>query len=74
MRLFIVSGTSGAGKSVVLHALEDAGFYCIDNLPMALLPAFAEELVQAGGSGYDYAAAGIDAFVAKQPPPRWSGR
>lgn len=60
MRLFIVSGTSGAGKSVVLHALEDAGFYCIDNLPMALLPAFAEELVKAGGSGYEYAAAGVD--------------
>lgn len=60
MRLFIVSGTSGAGKSVVLHALEDAGFYCIDNLPMALLPAFANELVGAAERNYDNAAAGID--------------
>ncbi len=60
MRLFIVSGTSGAGKSVVLHALEDSGFYCIDNLPLALLPAFAEELVHAGSTNYQYAAIGVD--------------
>ncbi|WP_303901907.1 RNase adapter RapZ [Thiohalomonas denitrificans] len=61
MRLFVVSGTSGAGKSVVLHALEDAGFYCIDNLPMGLLPAFAKELVNAGSENYQYAAVGVDA-------------
>ncbi len=60
MRLFIISGTSGAGKSVVLQALEDAGFYCIDNLPIALLPAFANELVGSIDRHYDNAAAGID--------------
>ena len=37
-RLVIVSGRSGSGKSTALHVLEDAGFYCIDNLPVALLP------------------------------------
>ena len=38
MRLFIVSGRSGAGKSIALGVLEDLGFYCVDNLPMAFLP------------------------------------
>lgn len=38
MRLVIISGRSGSGKTVVLHVLEDLGFYCIDNLPVALLP------------------------------------
>ncbi len=60
MRLFIVSGTSGSGKSVVLHALEDLGYYCIDNLPVALLPAFAREMASARQDHYDNAAVGID--------------
>lgn len=38
--LVLVSGTSGSGKSVALHALEDAGFYCVDNLPPELLRAY----------------------------------
>lgn len=59
MRLLIISGTSGAGKSVVLHALEDVGAYCIDNLPMGLLPAFAQEMAGAGRH-YDTIAAGVD--------------
>lgn len=61
MRLLIISGTSGAGKSVVLHALEDVGCYCIDNLPMALIPAFAEEMAAAKFHEYDTVAVGIDA-------------
>lgn len=61
MRLLIISGTSGAGKSVVLHALEDIGCYCIDNLPMALIPAFAEEMASAKFHEYDTVAVGIDA-------------
>jgi UPF0042 nucleotide-binding protein len=61
MRLLIISGTSGAGKTVVLHALEDIGCYCIDNLPMALIPAFAEEMVSARFHEYDTVAVGIDA-------------
>lgn len=40
MRLIVVSGRSGAGKSVALRALEDLGYYCVDNLPVHLLDAF----------------------------------
>ena len=39
MNLLIVSGLSGAGKSVAMNALEDIGFFCIDNIPAALLPS-----------------------------------
>ncbi|MBP3865367.1 MAG: RNase adaptor protein RapZ, partial [Pseudomonas sp.] len=42
MRLVIVSGRSGSGKSTALAVLEDNGFYCIDNLPAGLLPELAE--------------------------------
>lgn len=41
MKLVIISGRSGSGKSTALHMLEDLGFYCIDNLPAGLLPALA---------------------------------
>ncbi|AOE83618.1 RNase adapter RapZ [Pseudomonas sp. TCU-HL1] len=43
MRLIIVSGRSGSGKSTALDVLEDHGFYCIDNLPAGLLPELAEK-------------------------------
>ena len=39
MELLIVSGLSGAGKSVAMNALEDIGYFCIDNIPAALLPS-----------------------------------
>lgn len=42
MRFVIVSGMSGAGKSTALHILEDMGFFCVDNLPVALLPNFGQ--------------------------------
>jgi len=64
MKLWIISGTSGAGKSIALHALEDLDFYCIDNLPLALLPAFANELLHSSERHYDAAAVGIDARTA----------
>lgn len=44
MVLMIVSGRSGSGKSVALRALEDMGFYCVDNLPVELLPDLARTL------------------------------
>ncbi len=44
MVLMIVSGRSGSGKSVALRALEDMGFYCVDNLPVVLLPDLARSL------------------------------
>ena len=40
--IFIITGLSGSGKSTALAALEDAGFYCIDNMPVDLLPKFLE--------------------------------
>ncbi|CAK9883684.1 MAG: RNase adapter protein RapZ [Candidatus Erwinia impunctatus] len=44
MVLMIVSGRSGSGKSVALRALEDMGYYCVDNLPVIMLPALAQSL------------------------------
>lgn len=44
MRIFLISGISGSGKSVALHVLEDAGFFCVDNLPPRLLPDLIETL------------------------------
>ena len=44
MGLVVVSGLSGAGKSVAMDALEDLGYYCVDNLPVSLLEVFVDEL------------------------------
>jgi len=62
MSFLIVSGLSGSGKTIALQALEDAGFYCIDNLPAALLPHFAREVLESTqGDGLANVAVGIDA-------------
>ena len=50
MQLVLLSGLSGSGKSVALKALEDAGFYCVDNLPATLLPQLIAHL-RSGGFG-----------------------
>lgn len=42
LEIVLITGMSGSGKSVALHAMEDAGYYCVDNLPPELLPAFVE--------------------------------
>jgi UPF0042 nucleotide-binding protein len=60
VKLIIVSGLSGSGKSVALHTLEDLGYYCIDNLPAGLLSALALELKQAS-KPVEKVAVGIDA-------------
>ncbi len=60
MSFIIISGLSGSGKSIALQALEDVGFYCIDNLPAALLPHFANH-VAGVGSEFSDIALGIDA-------------
>ena len=46
MEIIIISGRSGAGKSVALRALEDMGYYCVDNLPLDLLPQLADILAK----------------------------
>lgn len=62
MKLLVVTGLSGAGKSVAMHALEDLGYYCVDNLPVSLLIPFAEEMQsRSRESGSGRAAVGIDA-------------
>jgi UPF0042 nucleotide-binding protein len=58
MRIIVISGLSGSGKSVALKVLEDTGFYCVDNLPAALLPETVDYLRM---SGVTDAAISIDA-------------
>lgn len=61
MSLLIVSGLSGSGKSIALQALEDLGYYCIDNLPASLLPHFTEQLTGSLNAVPTQTAVGIDA-------------
>jgi UPF0042 nucleotide-binding protein len=61
MRLIIVSGLSGSGKSVALHLLEDIDFYCVDNIPAALLKPFIAHTVRASDDVYPRTAVGLDA-------------
>jgi RNase adapter protein RapZ len=61
MRLIIVSGLSGSGKSVALHMLEDIDFYCVDNIPAALLKPFISHTVRSMGDTYPRTAVGLDA-------------
>ena len=58
MKLVIVTGMSGAGKTIALKMLEDLGFYCVDNLPISLVDKFAQ--LAAAGSDISQAALGID--------------
>ncbi len=50
MRIILITGISGSGKSVCLNALEDAGYFCVDNLPPALLRALVETRMQEGAA------------------------
>ena len=60
--LLLISGLSGSGKSVALKALEDQGYYCVDNLPARLLPALAEQ-VMGEPERYRKLAVGVDVRV-----------
>lgn len=59
MECLIISGRSGSGKSTALQALEDLGFYCVDNMPLMLLPALLEQLQQ--DQRLQHLAIGVDA-------------
>jgi UPF0042 nucleotide-binding protein len=64
MQLILVSGLSGSGKSIALAVLEDAGYYCVDNLPATLLLEVADFLADAG---HDKVAVSVDARSAALP-------
>lgn len=59
MEFLIVTGLSGSGKSTTMHTLEDIGFYCIDNIPLALLPKFFD-LCMISGTGFPRMAVVVD--------------
>lgn len=61
MQIIILSGLSGAGKSVALHMLEDLGYYCIDNMPAALLKPFIAHTVRSSEKIYARTAISLDA-------------
>ena len=60
-RLLIISGLSGAGKTIVLHALEDAGYYGVDNLPIGILSSFVTYTAEQDLPHFHNVAVGIDA-------------
>lgn len=60
MRFVIVTGMSGAGKSTALKMLEDAGYFCVDNLPIPLMEKFAQFAVESVPQGIQKAALGVD--------------
>jgi UPF0042 nucleotide-binding protein len=64
MQLILVSGLSGSGKSIALNVLEDAGYYCVDNLPATLLLEVVDFLADAG---HDKAAISVDGRSAALP-------
>ena len=64
-QLVILTGLSGSGKSTVLKAFEDMGFYCVDNMPVELIPIFAE-LHEAGEGDFSRAALLVDAREGAQ--------
>lgn len=61
MRLVVVSGFSGSGKSVALHALEDLGFYCVDNIPAGLIHSLIEHIRERQDSEFECVGVGLDA-------------
>lgn len=61
MKLVIVSGLSGSGKTVALHTLEDSGYYCIDNLPLGMLPQLVDNMTATSPQPYDLVAIAVDA-------------
>ena len=66
MRLVIVSGLSGSGKSVAINTLEDDDFYCIDNMPLSMLPTCVEQLTTTSSDFYEKIAIGVDARNVNQ--------
>jgi UPF0042 nucleotide-binding protein len=70
-RFLVVTGLSGSGKTHAIHALEDLGYFCVDNLPTQLIPTFAE-LCTRGEAGLERVAIVVDVrergFLSQFPP------
>ena len=66
MNLIIISGLSGSGKSIALSTLEDLDYYCIDNMPIGMLPSLVEQLLDEWGKNHKLVAVGIDARNSHQ--------
>ena len=61
MNWILISGLSGAGKSIAMRALEDLGFFCVDNIPMTMVPALVEQVQAAGTDRERHVAVVVDA-------------
>ena len=64
MKFVVVTGMSGAGRSSVMRILEDDGFFCVDNLPVSLLPTFVQ-LTENSSEEIDRVALGLDIRVGQ---------
>jgi UPF0042 nucleotide-binding protein len=65
-QLVLLTGLSGSGKGSILNTFEDLGFYCVDNLPIALIPTFSELYESGGGHEIERAALLVDAREGEQ--------
>ena len=66
MKLIIITGLSGSGKSIALNTLEDLDYYCIDNLPPGMLQALTQQITGDWGSKHSHCAIGVDARSSEQ--------
>jgi UPF0042 nucleotide-binding protein len=73
IRVILISGLSGSGKTTAIKALEDIGFYCVDNLPILLLPKFIELCEQSGGKISNVAVVEDIRGEASYPPAQQAG-
>lgn len=73
MKLIIVSGLSGAGKTVALKQYEDLGYYCIDNIPLTLIAPMMKRALQGEDPRYERIALGVDARESPQEISRFPG-
>lgn len=66
MKLIIITGLSGSGKSIALNTLEDLDYYCIDNLPLGMLQSLIQQIAGSWGEEHNLCAIGVDARSSEQ--------
>jgi len=66
MKLIIITGLSGSGKSIALNTLEDLDYYCIDNLPLGMLQSLTRQITGSWGQNHNLCAIGVDARSSEQ--------